>query len=172
MKNNTILFAVIITFLLAFSCKKKDSENEFNSITISIEAAEDAQIFPAEHPLNKDISGDPVDSNSCRLRLKPDFDITSFSETNQIILRALKKYGLILADAGSSMFISGAPNENWDNDDLKDLRNVTVSDCEVIELGDIQKNRFYYKHLFLISKKFVNLHYTKNLYRNGKEKSS
>lgn len=54
-----------------------------------------------------------------------------------MILKALKKYGLILADVGSSMYISGAPHDSWDNDDLKALGNVKVSDFEVIELGEI-----------------------------------
>ncbi len=75
-----------------------------------------------------------------RLRLKPDFDISGFSENNQVILRALKKYGLILADVGSAMFISGAPHDNWDNSDLKELKSVKVSDFEVIELGAISAN--------------------------------
>ena len=73
-----------------------------------------------------------------RLRLKADYDISGFSETNQVILTALKKYGLILADVGSSMFISGAPHDSWDNDELKELGAVKVSDFEVIELGEIQ----------------------------------
>ena len=45
--------------------------------------------------------------------------------------------GLILADVGSNMFITGAPNENWDNDDLRNLRQVTLDNFEVIELGEI-----------------------------------
>ncbi|HFC53425.1 MAG TPA: hypothetical protein ENJ43_03225 [Gammaproteobacteria bacterium] len=73
-----------------------------------------------------------------RLRLKADFDISGFSPTNQIILRALKRYGLMLADVGSDMFISGAPHEGWDNDDLRELGRVKVSDFEVIQLGKIK----------------------------------
>jgi hypothetical protein len=73
-----------------------------------------------------------------RLRLKANYDISGFSATNQVILTALKKYGLILADVGSSMFINGAPNESWDNDDLKGLKVVKASDFDVIELGTIQ----------------------------------
>ncbi len=72
-----------------------------------------------------------------RLRLKTDVDIAGYSATNQIILEAMKKYGIILSDGGSSMFISGAPNENWDNDDLRNLRNMTVNDFEVVAMGQI-----------------------------------
>jgi hypothetical protein len=69
-----------------------------------------------------------------RLRLKSSFDISSFSGANQIILTAMKNYGLILADNGSSMYLSGAPNDNWSNDDLHNLGSVTTGNFEVIQL--------------------------------------
>jgi hypothetical protein len=72
-----------------------------------------------------------------RLRLKASFDISGFSATNQVILAALKKYGMIMADNGSSMYISGAPNDNWDNSDLHNLSNVTASDFEVVQMTPI-----------------------------------
>ncbi len=93
-------------------------------------------VLPARHLVSGTTNSNQLPFGG-RLRLKADFDISGFSANNQVILRALKKYGLILADVGSSMFISGAPHENWDNDDLKALGNVKVSDFEVIELGVI-----------------------------------
>ena len=51
----------------------------------------------------------------------PDFNIASYSHTNQIILQALKTYGMMLADNGSAWFISGAPDARWDNTDLHSL---------------------------------------------------
>ena len=69
-----------------------------------------------------------------RLRLKSSFDISGFSATNQVILTALKKYGMIMADNGSSMYISGAPDDRWDNDDLHKLGQVTASDFEVVQM--------------------------------------
>ena len=69
-----------------------------------------------------------------RLRLKVTFDVSSFSSTNQVILNAMKKYGLILADNGSSMYISGAPDSRWDNSDLHNLGAVTTSDFDVIQI--------------------------------------
>jgi hypothetical protein len=67
-----------------------------------------------------------------RLRLKASFDISSFSAANQVILTALKKYGMIMADNGSSMYISGAPDERWSNDDLGALKSVPASAFEVL----------------------------------------
>jgi len=72
-----------------------------------------------------------------RMRLKASFDISSFSPANQVILTALKKYGMIMADNGSSMYISGAPNDNWNNDDLHNLGSVTASDFDVIEMNPV-----------------------------------
>ena len=72
-----------------------------------------------------------------RLRLKASFDISSFSAANQVILTALKKYGMIMADNGSSMYISGAPDDNWNNDDLHNLGGVTAADFDVIQMNPI-----------------------------------
>ncbi|MGD0907433.1 MAG: IPT/TIG domain-containing protein [Candidatus Acidiferrales bacterium] len=69
-----------------------------------------------------------------RLRLKASVDISSFSTANQVILNALKKYGMIMADNGSSMYISGAPDDNWNNSDLHNLGSITAADFEVIQM--------------------------------------
>ncbi len=74
-----------------------------------------------------------------RLRLKSGYNISGFSETNQIILNAMKNYGLILADIGSDFYISGAPDERWNNDDLNQLKNVMATDFEVVQMGEIIK---------------------------------
>jgi hypothetical protein len=72
-----------------------------------------------------------------RLRLKASYDISGFSKSNQVILTALKKYGMIMADNGSSMYISGAPDSRWDNDDLHNLGQVTASAFEVVRMNPI-----------------------------------
>ncbi len=72
-----------------------------------------------------------------RLRLKAGFDISAFSPANQAILKALKQYGMIMADNGSSMYISGAPDDRWDNNDLHLLNRVNASDFEVVRMDTI-----------------------------------
>jgi hypothetical protein len=72
-----------------------------------------------------------------RLRLKASYDISGFSATNQVILTTLKKYGMIMADNGSSMYISGAPDSRWNNDDLHNLGQVTASDFDVVQMNPI-----------------------------------
>jgi hypothetical protein len=69
-----------------------------------------------------------------RLRLKANFDVSGFSAGNQVILNALKKYGMIMADNGSPMYISGAPDDRWDNTDLHNLGQVQAQNFEVIQM--------------------------------------
>jgi hypothetical protein len=72
-----------------------------------------------------------------RLRLQASFDVSKFSAANQVILKALQQYGMIMADNGSNMYISGAPDERWNNDDLHSLDQVTASDFEVVQMSPI-----------------------------------
>jgi hypothetical protein len=72
-----------------------------------------------------------------RMRLKASFEISGFSTSNQVILTALKQYGMIMADNGSNMYISGAPDDRWDNDDLHNLGQITATDFEVVQMNPI-----------------------------------
>jgi hypothetical protein len=67
-----------------------------------------------------------------RMRLKASFDISGFSPHNQVILTALQHYGMILADNGSAIYITGMPDDNWSNNDLDALKSITASSFEVI----------------------------------------
>jgi len=73
-----------------------------------------------------------------RMRLKADFNISGFSPAVQIILAALKKYGMLLSDNGSPWYISGVPDERWDNDILQELRNVPGSALEAVDVSMLQ----------------------------------
>src|SRR5215469_16037210 len=72
-----------------------------------------------------------------RLRLKASFDVSGYSATNQVILNAMKKYGLILADNGSAMYISGTPDNRWDNSDLHLLNGATAANFDVIQISPL-----------------------------------
>ena len=67
-----------------------------------------------------------------RMRLKASYDISGFPPQSQVILAALKKYGMIMADNGSSMYISGDPDNRWNNNDLGSLKSVPASAFEVV----------------------------------------
>ena len=72
-----------------------------------------------------------------RFRLKASFDISGFSPANQTILRALKKYGMMVADNGSAWFLSGAPDARWNNDDLHNLGRITGSSFEGVDVNPL-----------------------------------
>jgi hypothetical protein len=93
-----------------------------------------AYIYPARHKVNSS-GGVYALPFGARLRLKAGFDIRSYSPTNQILLKALKKHGLILSDIGSNLYLSGAPDERWNNDDLQLLKQVKGSDFEVVQFN-------------------------------------
>jgi hypothetical protein len=90
-----------------------------------------------------------------RFRLRADFDMTGFSPETQVILRALQKYGLILADNGSPWYISGVPDEQWDNDVLHELDDVLGSDFEAVDVSSLMidpdsgQARFFDQHVLL-----------------------
>src|SRR5829696_804747 len=84
-----------------------------------------AFVWPASHKAATGGASDPP--MGAWFRLKAGFDISGYSQQNQVILRALKQHGMVLADNGSSWFMSGAPNPGWNDDDLSLLRNVPGS---------------------------------------------
>jgi hypothetical protein len=91
-------------------------------------------VWPARH-FASNLSGTSYPPMGQRFRLKASFDVTAFSPEVQIILRALKTYGMILADNGSAWYISGVPDLRWDNDTLvSELSRVKGSDFEAVEV--------------------------------------
>jgi hypothetical protein len=72
-----------------------------------------------------------------RLRLKASYDISGFPAQSKVILTALQQYGMIMADNGSSMYISGDPDDRWDNSDLGALKSVPASEFEVVRMNPI-----------------------------------
>lgn len=73
-------------------------------------------------------------------RLKNSVNISTFSKEAQVILTALKKYGMILADNGSAWFISGVPDERWNNDAINELKQIKGSDFEAVDISSLMVN--------------------------------
>ncbi len=72
-----------------------------------------------------------------RVRLRADYDVSSFPPPARVILGALKKYGMIVADNGGDWFLSGAPDSRWDDDALATLKRVRGRDFEVVKMGAV-----------------------------------
>jgi hypothetical protein len=106
-----------------------------HAIRFTVPGTKSAFVSPATHWAGND-STSPIPMGM-RLRLKSGFNVSGFSANNQVILNAMKKYGLLLADNGSAMFITGAPDSRWDNNDLHQLGTVTASNFEVVQMPTI-----------------------------------
>jgi hypothetical protein len=72
-----------------------------------------------------------------RVRLKASFDVRPFPRQARIVLTALKRYGMLVADNGANWYISGAPSPGWSNDQLHTLGRVTGSNFEVVDTTSI-----------------------------------
>jgi len=103
--------------------------------TLNSSRVKPSYIYPARHKVNSS-GGQYSLPFGARIRLKAGVNITSYSTTNQVILKAMKKYGLILADIGSNLYISGAPDSRWNNDDLQKLGQLKGSDFEVVKFNN------------------------------------
>ena len=95
-----------------------------------------AYVWPARHYAS-DLTGAQYPPMGQRFRLRADFDVSGFSSPVQVILRALKKYGMMLADNGAPWYISGVPDERWDNDALHELHQVHGSDFEAVDVSSL-----------------------------------
>jgi hypothetical protein len=72
-----------------------------------------------------------------RVRLKADFDISGFAPRNQVILKAMKEYGMIMADNGSDWYFSGAPDARWDDEELGELKGLEGGSFEVVKMEGV-----------------------------------
>jgi hypothetical protein len=95
-------------------------------------------VAPARHFASSD-SDPSLPPMGLRLRLKRSFSLRGFHGQSLVILRALKRYGLIVADNGSSWFITGAPDPRWNDDDLRQLGRVPGSAFEALRTGPITR---------------------------------
>jgi hypothetical protein len=90
-------------------------------------------IWPARHLTSNDPNALQIPPMGARFRLKSSYNISAFPATMQVILRAMKQYGIILADNGSNWYVSGAPDARWNNDQLHLLDVLTGNDFEAVD---------------------------------------
>ncbi len=107
-----------------------------HAIRFTVPQTQNTYVWPARHEASS-LTGAQYPPMGARFRLKSSFDISTFSATNQIILTALQRYGMMLADNGSSWYISGAPDSRWDNDDLHALTTISGSNFEAVDVSTL-----------------------------------
>jgi hypothetical protein len=97
-----------------------------------------AHVYPARHDASD--SNDPsLPPMGLRLRLRASFDVSGFPPQARVILVALKRYGMLLADNGLPWYVSGVPDPRWNNRDLDTLSRVKGSDFEVVNTSSLPK---------------------------------
>jgi hypothetical protein len=108
-----------------------------HALRMTVARTQRGYIHPATHfaSSNSDPNLPPM---GLRLRLKSGFSLAGFHGESLIVLRALKRYGLIVADNGSSWYITGAPDPRWSDEDLEQIKRVPGSAFEAVESGPIR----------------------------------
>ncbi|HWS47300.1 MAG TPA: hypothetical protein VN636_15655 [Acidimicrobiia bacterium] len=94
-------------------------------------------ILPATHYASSS-TNPALPPMGLRLRLKASFDLSHFHGQSLVILQALKTYGMIVADNGSSWYITGAADPRWNDNDLNQMKSVPGTAFEVVNTGSIQ----------------------------------
>jgi hypothetical protein len=102
-----------------------------HALRFTVQRTRRAYVFPARHFASS--SNDPsLPPMGLRLRLRASFDVSRYPRQARIVLVALKRYGMLVADNGSNWYISGAPDPRWSNDQLHTLGGVQGADFEVV----------------------------------------
>ena len=108
-----------------------------HALRFTVERTRRAYVYPARHYASS-LTDPSLPPMGLRVRLKASFDVRPFPRLARIVLTALKRYGMIVADNGSSWYISGAPNRGWSNDQLHTLARVAGSDFEVVDTSSLR----------------------------------
>src|SRR3954454_3216020 len=107
-----------------------------HALRFTVERTRKAYVYPARHYASD--STDPsLPPMGLRVRLKASFPIAGYPRQARIVLTALKRYGMIVADNGSNWYISGAPDPHWSYDQLHTLGRVTGSNFEVVDTSKL-----------------------------------
>jgi hypothetical protein len=109
-----------------------------HALRFTVSRTRNAYVYPARHQAS-DLTGANLPAMGQRLRLKASYDISHFRKQPRAVLRALKLYGMIVADNGSDWYISGAPSPRWNNDALHELGQVKGSDFEVVNTSSMRR---------------------------------
>ena len=95
------------------------------------------RVHPAGYALREPYTDPNLPPMGLRFRLKASYDISGFTGQSRVVLEALKKYGMFMADNGSSWMITGAADPRWDDEDLNQIKSVPSSAFEAVYTGDV-----------------------------------
>jgi hypothetical protein len=109
-----------------------------HALRFTVQRTRRAYVYPARHYASN-LTDPDLPPMGLRLRLKASFDVRPFPRQARIVLTALKRYGMIVADNGSSWYVSGAPSPGWSNDQLHTIGRVKGSSFEVVDTTSLHQ---------------------------------
>ena len=104
-----------------------------HALRMTVRRSRRAYVYPARHFASSD-SDASLPRMGERLRLKRSVDISRLPRQARVVARAMKQYGVIVADNGSDWFVTGSPHRGWDDDQLNALKTLRGSDFEVVRV--------------------------------------
>jgi hypothetical protein len=107
-----------------------------HALRFTVSRTRRAYVSPARHFASSYTSTN-LPPMGMRVRLKASFNVAPFPPEVRVILTAMKKYGMFVADNGSSWYVSGAPDPRWNDSALSTLRQVKGSNFEVVRMGTV-----------------------------------
>ena len=108
-----------------------------HALRFTVRRTRRAYVYPARHYAS-DLTDPSLPPMGLRVRLKASFDVRPFPCQARIVLVALKRYGMMVADNGADWYITGAPNRRWSNDQLHTLGRVKGSSFEVVDTSSLR----------------------------------
>lgn len=107
-----------------------------HAIRLTVPQTRNSWVWPGRHRASSltDVKYPPMGQ---RFRMKANYDISGFAPEVQVVLRALKKYGMILADNGSAWYITGVPDSRWDDDAFHAMHNILGSAFEAVDVSSL-----------------------------------
>jgi hypothetical protein len=109
-----------------------------HALRITVPRTRRAYVYPARH-FASSLTDPDLPAMGQRVRLRRGVDVSSFPPQSRVVLRALKRYGALVADNGSAWYVSGAPSPGWDNDDLHSLDRLRGRDFEVVDTSTLPR---------------------------------
>jgi hypothetical protein len=108
-----------------------------HALRFTVSKSQAKWVWPATHYASSDTNPN-LPPMGLRLRMRANYDCSSYSDEVQVLCRGLKRFGMIVADNGSNWYVSGAPDPRWNDDNLNDFKSIPGSAFEVVDTSSLE----------------------------------
>jgi hypothetical protein len=106
-----------------------------HALRFTVSDSQRAYVFPARHYASNDENPN-LAPMGLRVRMKASYDCGNYADEVQVLCTAMKRFGMIMADNGSNWYVSGSPDQRWNDDNLNDFKDIPGDAFEVVDTGD------------------------------------